>query len=484
MLNVSDMLRRAYLDAAYQAVIKDEKQVQLVRAFYGGTQGISLTARQKEYLGDIANDLDDQALCNICQRAVEIPLERLAVEGINAVGTGNFAELAQAWWDVNQLSAWQYYIYEAALRDATTCIIVGWNGTAPTYTLNEIYDGVNGAVRLHYSEDDGTLLFASKRYGAYDSEKLILTGKTRLTMYFPDRIERYEDSAGELNGWRTLTEREVGGLNPQPWVDGRGDPLGLPVIVFDNPGGSELANVLMPQKAMNKSLADMLSAQDLHGFPLMVLQGYKQITGADGKAAPIKMTPGEAITTPAEGSVARVPGADLAPMFNTGVMGWLQLASIIKGWPMYLWARGDPPSGEALKVMESSLVSQVRRKQEGFEDSWREALMLGARLQMLFTGTQVTGDIEIKWKDPETRNSMLAMQELKMKFEIGQIPTTQRWKELGYDETTIQDMQSQLMGEAMNAARQSVLSALMAQRTAPALMEPDQQLLATGTEAL
>lgn len=465
---VEQTLRLAYLRAAYQDLKDEEAAMHRNRDFYDGEQGIQLTARQKEYLGDIANDLSEQALCNICKRAVEIPGERLAVEELTSEqGDSTLADMAKLWWEMNQLGAWQYDIYEQALRDSTSCLIVGWDEDHPTYTLNELWDGKDGSVRLHYSEDDGTLLFASKRYSAYDPVMLQKTGKVRLTLYFADRIERYEDSTGDPTGWRLLRPDEIEGTdkrNPMPWVDTDGNPLGIAVIAFDNPGGSELDDVLMPQKALNKGAVDLLSTQDLHGFPLLVLKGFQATIDTEGKQTPLNYQPGRAITMPAAGSADRIPGVDLSPMFETGVLGWLQLVSIIKGWPLYLWARGEPPSGESLKVMESSLVNQVKRKQESFRDSWLEAFAMGARLHKLYTGQELTGDLVIQWKDPETRQELAHWQALQTKWDAAQIPITQRWREAGYTDEQIALMQEEQRDQAARAAQQAMLQVLMAQR--------------------
>jgi hypothetical protein len=465
---VDAVLQRAYLQAVMRSIGDEEKEIRRNREFYEGEQGVQLTERQKEYLGDFANDIDSQALCNICRRAVEIPLERLAVTDITpgTDGVTDFAELTKLWWQLNQLGSWQYDLYEASLRDWASCLIVGWAGTYPTFTMNTVYDGEDGQIRLHYSDDDGTLMFASKRWKAWDPVTLKFTGRTRLTIYAPDRIMRYEDSTQSPDGWRLLTPEETGAPNPQPWVDIDGAPLGIPVIVFENPGGSELDDVLMPQKAMNKSLTSLLSTQDVHGFPLLGLVGYSNaLPDSDGKQPKLRVAPGEAIKVPAGGNILRVPGVDLAPMFETGVMGWMQLVTIIKGWPLYLWARGEPPSGESLKVMESSLVSQVKRKHHSFGDAWAQGFEMGRKLHQLYQGQLVEGEASTVWADPETHQDLTRWQALQTKWDAALVPTPQRWREAGYTEEQIQQMNAEAQAEQDQATQRAVANALMSQRT-------------------
>jgi hypothetical protein len=467
MIDTTVLLREAYLRAAYAEIRAEEKNIERDRAFYDGRQGIVFTARQKEYLGDIAGALTDQALCNICRRAVDIPAERLALESISAGDEAGqaYADAAVGWWRSNSLRSWQAWLYEYALRDSAACLIVGWGGEQPTYTLNELYDGVSGQVRLHYDPDSGELAFASKRYAAINPATLLPTGKTRLTVYFADRIERYEDDRRAPDGWRLLTPEDGVAINPQPWLGRDGTPLGVPVIVFDNPGGSELDDILMPQKAMNKSLADLLAAQDFHGFPLLALVGYRGVVGADGKQAALKLAAGEAVTVPADGKIERVPGADLGPMLETGALTWIKLAAMIKGWPVYLWMHGEPPSGESLKVMEASLVAQVRRKQETFDDSWAQAFDMGRRLHRLYRGQDLPGELSFTWRSPETRQGLADAQSQQVRWDSAAIPTIQRWREAGYSEEQIAQMQAEESTAAAEMAARSSIAMMQAQQT-------------------
>lgn len=474
-----EVLIKAYRDAAYAAIQDDEEKIRINREFYDGAQGVALTARQKEYLGGIADDIEDQALCNILKRVVSIPLERLGIESISGVdkASAKFGETVSVWWKANLMSSWQYDLMEHAMRDKASCVIIGWDGDMPSFTINDLYSGSGNGIRLHYSDNDGKLLFASKRYMPYDDQKLINTGKPRLTLYLPDMIIRFEQSTADATGWRLLDPAEIDENkgkntsemtpNPQPWKDADGNPMGVPVITFWNPGGSELDDVLIPQKSLNKALTDMLSAQDLQGFPFLALIGMEQ--GKDGKYPPIEVGPGKGLAVPQGGDVKRVAGVDIAPMFETGAKGWLELISIIKGWPLYLLMNGQPPSGVALKVMESSLVKQCVRKQEGFGDSWREAFAMGAKLHRLYKHEELKGDIKLIWLKPETDDPESEWNAKKIKWEAAMVPVTQRWREAGYTEATISTMLKESAMQASDSAMETVRNAMLIQKSASAV---------------
>ena len=54
---------------------------------------------------------------------------------------------------------------------------------------------------------------------------------------------------------------------PLPWIDGKGAPLGIPVVEFANPGGSEIDQIIGLQNALNKTWLDLIAAADASGFP-------------------------------------------------------------------------------------------------------------------------------------------------------------------------------------------------------------------------
>lgn len=469
-IDISTTLRIAYLRAVIQAQSEQETAIQRNREFYDGEQGIKLTSRQREYLGDIANDLQKQAFANVCRRTVEIPLERLRVDQVLPAEDESieYAKVVSQWWDDAGLDAIQSELYEKALRDKASVIIVGYDRVLkrPTFTVNELYDGVDGQVRLHFNEDTDELMYASKRWKSWDEESQTATGPTRLTIYFDNRIERFEDDSEAPGGWRLLDPLEVDPTgatpNPQPWTDtGKegGESLGNPVIPFWNPGDSELDDVLMPQKSLNKGIADLISSSDMHGFPILTATGVVWPTDSSGNVKKPEMGTGMILYTPNEqGGFGRIEPSDLKPTFDVSVMGWMQIVSIIKGWPMHLFTRGAPPSGEALKTMESSLISQVKRKQSVFGDAWRKVFKLGAKLDEIFSKAPDFSENRLKfdWHPPAARDEKQQAEAQEIKWRSTAVPTEQRWIEAGYTPEEITKMKAMQDTETKRALQVSI----------------------------
>lgn len=438
-------LRLAYLRAAQAAQEETEADIRRYRDFYAGAQEIELTDRQKEYL-----DSNTESLANICKRVVGVVKDRLVIDEAGIMpadgASQQYADLVSEWWTAENLDSLQKEIYEASLRDGSVAVIVGWDDVAgrPSFTPNLLYDGETGLVRFHYDQDD-ELLFASKRWSVWNPLQFGETGKRRLTVYRPDLIERFESEAGR--NWRTLQPQEIvpPTPNPQYWTEDGGPngmPLGIPVIPFENPSGSELTDVIVLQQLLNHSLSTFNIANDYHGFPIIWTVGaHFPIDSTTGKAKIPKFQPGMGIDLPDGGSVNRLEPAQIREMFEAGVLSYLEVLAIVKGWPLFaLRKSGDVPSGIALQIAENGLVNQVIDKQRTYSGAWKRAFEMARKIYNLQTGSNVQGQIDLTWQTPRTEDSKADAETKQIRFEAGKIPTLQRWRELGYTQAEIDQM--------------------------------------------
>ncbi|GIK36557.1 MAG: hypothetical protein BroJett011_03900 [Chloroflexota bacterium] len=447
-------LRLAYLRAAQSAQQEEEDKIITYRAFFEGDQGVELTDRQKEYLSD------PKSFGNVCKRVVGIVKDRLSLSeaGISAADTAGqrYAEAVTGWWSVGELNSKQKEIYEASLRDTSVALIVGWDtvNSRPTFTPNLIYDGETGLIRFHY-DSDNNLLFASKRWTVWNPLKPGETGKRRLTVYRPGAIERYEADEKVPGGWRFLQPAELAdaenpqGLpNPQPWTDtgdASGQPLPIPVIPFENPGGSELADVVTIQQLLNHGLGTFDIATDFHGLPILWFHNAEfPVDEETGEETIPEFGPGTAINMKGDSAGAgRIEPADLVKLFQAGVLSWVQVLALVKGWPMFLFDRAQQaPSGIALQIMEGGLVSQVEDKQIVFGGAWRKAFDVARQLHRRYTGEELPGELKLTWKSAKTADEQGEIETKARKFEAGEIPTEQRWEELGYTVEQIAKMKA------------------------------------------
>lgn len=437
-------LQLAYLRAASESQSVEELSIATYRDYYAGEQMIELTTRQKEYLQNDAVVFD--SFGNICPRVVSIAIDRLAISdsGITPADPDAtaYSDAATGWWLANRLDSKQVDIYTAVARDGGVAVVVDWDGEKPTFTPNLLYDGVSGLVRFHY-DSDGNLIFVSKRYRVYDSTTLTESNKMRMTLYHPDSIERYEADSSYAGGWRMLTPEELGGVaNPQPWVDRQGKPLGIPVIHFDNPTGGELEPVIMAQKMLNHNLGTFDEAVDQQAFPLLWARDFTlPVDEATGKASVPTYGTGQMFVLGTNGEMGRIEPAQLGTMFSSGVLSWVQVVALVKGWPYFLFDHSQqPPSGVALRIMESGLVAQITQKQRALTQSWLDCFAMGRRLYELNTGIELPGEIKIIWQPVETEDPKASVEAMATKWSAAQIPIISRWRELGYTDDQINQM--------------------------------------------
>jgi hypothetical protein len=166
--------------------------------------------------------------------------------------------------------------YSQAARDAAPNI-VDWDARQWDAGMvgHAAFDGDSG-VRVYTDPSCGALRFAAKRWQVSDPFNRANNGRTRLTLYFQDRIEKYISIKGANKGiggtiweqWRDSAAEPW----PIPWADAQG-PLGLAVIPFNNPGGSEIEQLIHLQDALNKTDVDMIATTDTAGFRILYASG-------------------------------------------------------------------------------------------------------------------------------------------------------------------------------------------------------------------
>jgi len=212
--------------------------------------------------------------------------------------------------------------------------------------------------------------------------------------------------------------------------------LGIPVIEFENPAGSEVGQIIGLQNALNKTWLDLIAAADTSGFPLIAIEygGDSGFGGGQDDADiegndEFRLSPGRAIEVE-NATIKRLEAANLTPMLET-MWALVQAISGVSRTPAYYLrpvGGGDVPSGEALKQLESGLVKRAQERQLVFGQAWAKAFELAYRLAQTF-GSQLPAveDLEIQtvWSDANVRN------------ELAQAQTGQLYKGLNVPDETI-----------------------------------------------
>ena len=490
IMKLSPQQLDAYIHA--QATIdRQEKQATKTRAlrlYYDGEHGSLLTKRQTEFLGALVENEEFPFAHNLVKSVVDTLRERLCVTGVTVhneatqEGDENLIGVAMwEWWEASRLDAQQIRLYRRALRDSAAYVIVDFDSEAgvPKFNLHKLDAGEKepGIVVHRDPNDENKIMYAS-RYWVTDVDPLQpgKQGVERKTVYLPDRILKYvRSSSASGPPWVAIVD-EGDASWPIPWVDRQGKPLGVAVIEFQNPGGSEIEQIIPLQNGLNKSWLDLFAAADASGFPVVVVSyqtngnvpiNQTQDDADDEGADELRLSPGRLIEVN-DATVTRMQPGDMSQIISV-IDRTEQAISGVSRTPIYYLKPlgGDVPSGEALKQLESGLVRRAEERQLVFGQSWQDAFALAYRVNQVYgvrLPEQPKLSIDITWQDANVRNELAITQVAEAHQRLG-IPQEEIWKELGKTPEQIAEFKNGQMADTQ-AKVAAVAAAMRVTQTA------------------
>lgn len=465
-LSNQELNRFIRLQAIHDRQQAAAEKVRVLRAYYYGDHEVPLTARQKAYLGVTLTSGEFSFAHNLMRTIVDTLRERLEVSGfvvdgksaddLDENGKGEPAAILSGkmweWWLSNKMPAQQIRIYRRALRDGKGYVIVSFDNDTqrPRFSPHRVDDGDKGITYHRNPADMEQVLFACKYFSTFNILEPGQTGKQRRTVYLPHEVRKYiEAAAGD---WQPYQD-EDDATWPISWVDSKGLPLGVAVHEFQNPGGSEIEQLVGLQNALNKAWLDLLAGADTAGFPIPVVE-YDEPMGSSGAADNDEELPFEAghILEVFGGRAHRLDPANLSPMIETIWTVVTALSGVSRTPQYYLRPIGgsDVPSGEALKQLESGLVKRAEERHLMFGDTWAEIMGQAYSLAKKYGPNNLPDiknpTIEVMWADPNTRNES-ALADAAIKHKQLDVPNAKVWEMLGYSPSAITEFREQERNE-------------------------------------
>lgn len=470
-IDASTLIQISYFDALATADLEEQKNIQLARKYHSGDQTVHLTSRAQEFL---ALNSEVQFCLNICQTIVTAVLDELSVVGFDTTeaaspnGDKPQSQWASRLWQVNRMDAMQNDVHEAALRDREAFVIVDWNreNKTPRFTFHERFvsteaGGSGTGCWMVYENDDPNqpAIAAVKQWAETIELNGRLTTRTRRTVYYPDRIEKWYF---DTTDWARYMED--GESWPIPWTVKK-KPIGIPVIHFKNEGlMPEAWDALPLQDAINKIALDILAAADSAGFRIFVALGFVptsdgQTPKADGSNA-LEIAPGQVIGTTkskTEASFDAIEAANVEPLMNT-LKDLISIAAQITSTPVSRFVMTRQVAGnETIKEQDKPLLKKAKKRRVLLGNSWEDALTIARTLANLYgrAGLDDTVQISTLWEHSTS------LDELKTKREALSLPLEQLWLEAGYSNEQINQMKEteeyrlqreKLLWEAASAA--------------------------------
>jgi hypothetical protein len=455
----------AYLQWLLGEEKTQQENILRAREYYEGDQDVRLTDRQRQYLGF---EKGGKFCLNYCGDVVDSVVERLQIKSFAAPEQA-VSEWITKTWMLNRMDAGQRSVHAGAVLDGEHFVIVDWDATSkrirfyphPRYTDPSV-EGTGFGCKAHYPDGDASqeMEFASKRW----TEPMINESGQRqtlqrMTLYYPNRIEKYV--MGKGGEWSQLEEPgqqrigssaadAVGGrpVWPVPWVDQAGAPLGIPVVHFRNPAlRSELWNAFYVQDAVNKTALDLLAAGDTAGFRILFAHGW--IPTTDGKTAAsdgknlIKIAPGQIIgSSAADAGLDPIEPTDLSKLEDV-LNGWIMRLAQVTGAPVSRFQMTKQIAAEGtLKQQESKLIAKVEDRQVTFGNAWEDCLNVARRMANTFgaAGLDEEAQIESQWNPAAVRDETAELERIALKRGKLQVPLFQVWQEAGYSPEQIDKM--------------------------------------------
>lgn len=303
-----------------------------------------------------------------------------------------------AWdlWRANRMPARAGQVHKEALKTGEAFVLV-WaeegQGTQPS-----IYPQRPGCMAVVYDEEQpGTMLWAAK---AWRQEA---DGRWRLTLYYPNRIEKYVTEKTDVLPEKSGSFKEFAPTLTHPYER-------VPVFHFRNDpdlgesrGRSDLRDAIPIQDALNKSLADMLVAMEFSAFRQRWFTGIElEEDEATGKLIePWKVGQDRMVGTgEKDAKFGDFESTDLKQYL--GVQDSLRLeVARVTGTPLHYMALiTDPPSGEALKTLDSRNIKKCQDRQIDFGDTWEDALAFGLKIM----GKEPDARLVTLWADPAPKS--------------------------------------------------------------------------------
>jgi len=503
---------KVYLAGQVELLQTEHADLTKWRDYYRGQHTLLLSDDQKAFLeGVIDVDSEDWPLDNKVRKVVDKVKARLNVIGWQD-GTGARQELADvedpsrrsgqvlgtlgttpieratSWWVENDMDRWEGELYRAALRDEEAYVIVHHDGELPRFTVAYRWDGTTG-IRMRYEDDAHTRpLYAIKYWRTLAPTNLDTSNVLRATIFTASAVYKYAQLVSQKQqqffkvvpgsrpdeaGWYPIQDPGDTAW-PIPWVDSRGQPLGLAVVPFISPRGSLIQNVIGLNNALNKTNLDLMAVADQQGFGLVVVK-YAQLptqpAADDASGDGLGLRPGSTLET--TGDVTKLAADDLAGLLNYARHLTTSIASN-SDIPLheFIPTQGEVPSGAALQMLDSALANQADECCTWFTGSWRRVMSLAQSLALTYGGLQgEAARLSPVWAstayvDPSSEEANRTAQAARVKTLVDAgMPLEIALREEGWDDAKIAELTKVKEAEAA-AAQTSLAAALVAQQRA------------------
>lgn len=379
---------------------------------------------------------------NLCKPVVNAPVNRLEV--LNFAADGNADDQERFWqiWKQNLMPGRSKNVHREAFRTGKAYVIV-W---ADDKGKARMSPQTTGDIYVWFTGESREPSKAAKLWFDETEERHYLT------LYFPDRIEKYvtTNKSKSFPNANSFIEREVDG---EPWP--LPNPFArVPVFEFAAPEKQSILSDVIPlQDALNKHFCDLMVAGEYNSIRQRWTTGIQyEVDEETNKPIvpydhddPVWSTSGE------EGKFGEFSDSPLEQYLKAKSDTREEIARVT-GIPAHYFQMmtGHFPSGEALRTAESRFISMVQDAQLDFGESWADAIKFALQIESGIV-TPDASYVETQWRDAAPVGQRELLENGLMKKQLG-VSTERILSELGYTESDIADILDQSEKEKVSLA--------------------------------
>jgi hypothetical protein len=300
---------------------------------------------------------------------------------------------------------------------------------------------------------------------------------TEAMLLLPDRVEHYRASAGATSGGFNLVDVQDNPLGVVPVVQLLNHdrlpitwgPFGIDEVAFPDrlligsAAHSEIWDVIPLANALNKVIADALVTSEYVGRPRRWATGIELMElpqldrdgqpVLDGDGNPVIVT-ANPITESSRMAVSENSEAKFGQLDGARLDGYAALASVliqqisaVSALPQhYLGVMSNqPPSADALRAAEASLVARCEEKQRSFGKAWQQVARLMMAVQNGADPSQV--EISVNWAPADESSQAQEADSTVKLFQAGLLPASYALRKLGYTDDEIEQIRADIAAD-------------------------------------
>jgi hypothetical protein len=343
------------LERAYAALAGKAATYDALWDYYDGQQPLIYSAAR---LREIFKNINARFAENWCAVVIDAMLERIDLERFHVPGNEAAEKALNTIYEATQLDLDGEDAHLATLVTGEG-FVIAWREAAGPITA--YYNDPRLCAAFYDADQPRLLTYAAKWWIGDDDRR-------HITLYYADRLEYYvsRGKASDTSSAQSFISGEL---------DRAVNPFGMiPVFHLRRTRRaikSELQNVIEPQNAVNKLLADMMIAAEFGAMRQRYI--ISQSDPGDMANAPNInwwVPAGDGVGQ--QSTVGQFEATDLSNYLNAMDRITQALAIISRTPKHYFFAEGGDPSGEALMTMEAPLHHKCEKFIAALEPVWQQ----------------------------------------------------------------------------------------------------------------